>query len=309
MPPIGFVILINPRSPIAQTERLVRTLNRMFDHPPIACHQDFGQNPEFIANPTPNVQVVRPHVATKWGDFSCVEATIKCLQLLYPQGGERPEWFVYLSGADYPIKSAERILADLKASPYDGHIEHHAITGADLNHYPPHPDYPRGYKSATWLKQCHNRYCSVRLRVRGINRYLRPSTRTFWLEHPIITRGRLPFGPDFKCYCGEVWYCANHRCARRLIHFFQSSPQVNDHYNKSRVPEESYPHTVLANDPSLKLSQDYLRYIDWTGGGSNPKVLTMQDLPILLETKAHFARKFDDRVDAAILDELDRLIR
>jgi hypothetical protein len=182
------------------------------------------------------------------------------------------------------------------------------ITGADLSHCPLHPDYPRGYKSATWLKQCHNRYCTLRLDVRGINRYLRPSTRTFWLEHPVFTKGRLPFGPDFKCYCGEVWYCANHRCARRLIEFFECNPQVNTHYRKSRVPEESYPHTVLANDPSLKLSQDLLRYIDWTGGGSNPKVLTMQDLPYLLDTKAHFARKFDDRVDAAILDELDRLI-
>ena len=52
----------------------------------------------------------------------------------------------------------------------------------------------------------------------------------------------------------------------------------------------------------------YLRYVDWTGGGSNPKVLTLDDLPELVKTGAHFARKFDERVDVAILDELDQLI-
>jgi hypothetical protein len=306
MSPIGFVILINPRSPLEQTERLIRTLNRMFDQPPIVCHHDFGQNPRFIENCPDNVKLVRPHVATRWGDFSCVEATIEALRLLYA-GGNGPQWFVHLSGADYPIKPARQILAELQASPFDGHIEHKLVSEGNL-HYPPDPDYPRGWKWESWLQQCKKRYCSRPVKVRGINRYLRPSTRTFWLTHPLFTRGRHPFTPDFKCYAGEVWFCANHRCARRILDFYDQNPQVAAHYRDKLVPEESYLHTVLANAPDLKLSQNYLRYVDWTRSGNNPKILTMEDLPMLRESPAHFARKFDENIDGAILNELDILI-
>jgi hypothetical protein len=277
-PPIGFVLLVNPFNPLAQSERLIRTLNRMFNHPPIACHHDFGQNPQFIANCPPNVRLVRPHVDTKWGDFGCVEATIHALRLLY-SGPDRPEWFVFLSGSDYPIKSADKILADLQASPFDGHIEHKLASEGDLV-YPPDPDNLQGWKWETWLQQCHKRYCSLRLNVWGINRYLRFSQRTFWLEHPIFTRG-LPFTKEFKCYAGEVWFTANHRCARRIIDFRDQDRRVTEHYRKTLVPEESYLQTVLANAPDLKLSQNYLRYVDWTGRKSNPKILTMADLPRL----------------------------
>jgi hypothetical protein len=149
----------------------------------------------------------------------------------------------------------------------------------------------------------------LRVNVPGINRYLRFTKRTFWLEHPVFTNGRLPFTAEFKCFAGEVWFSANHRCARRILDFYDNDRNVADHYRRTLVPEESYLQTVLANAPDLKLSQDYLCYVDWTGGGSNPKVLTLDDLPQLVKTGAHFARKFDESVDASILAELDKLTK
>jgi hypothetical protein len=308
--PIGFVLLVNPHNPLAQTARLIRTLNRMFDAPPIACHHDFGQNPQFIEDCPRNVKLVRPHVDTKWGDFSCVEAAIKALRLLY-SGADFPEWFVFLSGSDYPIKSADRILRELQTGSFDGYIEHRLVSEGDLA-YPPDPENPQGWKQGakgeTWLEHCRRRYCSWRVDVPGINRYLRFSKRTFWLEHPVFTKGRLPFTAEFKCYAGEAWFSANHRCARRIIDFHDQDHRVAGHYRKTPTPEESYWQTVLANAPDLKLSQNYLRYVDWTRGGSNPKVLVMDDLPKLKNSRAYFARKFDENVDIQILEELDKLI-
>ena len=303
---IGFLLLINPFNPLEQTSRLIRTLNRMFSHPPIVCHHDFGKSPRFLEKYSTNVRLVRPHVATQWGSFGCVEATVQALRLLY-SGVDAPEWFVFLSGSDYPIKTAAKILADLQAGSFDAYVEHKLVSNGDL-FYPPDPDNLQGWKHPTWLRQCHKRYCSLRVEVPGINRYLRFNTRTFWPEHPMFTRGRLPFTSEFKCYAGEVWFSANHRCARRILDFYDNDRDVTDHYRKTLVPEESYLQTVLANAPELKLCQNYRRYVDWTGGGSNPKVLTLDDLPQLVKTGAHFARKFDERVDAAILDELDQLI-
>jgi len=302
--PIGFVLLVNPYNPPAQAGRLIRTLNGMFNHPPITCHHDFGKHPQFIEPCPPNVRLVRPHVNTKWGDFSCVAATVQALRLLYA-GDYRPEWFVFLSGADYPIKPAGQILEELRTGGFDGYIEHRLFSEGDLA-YPPDPDHRAGWKGETWLQQCHRRYCSRRVDVPSLNRYLKFRRRTYWLEHPFFTRGRLPFTPAFKGYAGEAWFSANHRCARRILDFWDTDQKVKEHYRQVLVPEESYLHTVLANDPELKLSQNCLRYVDWNTRQSNPKVLTQTDLPRLKSSAAHFARKFDPVTGGPVLDEIDR---
>ena len=305
--PIGFIILVNPNNPLEQTSRLIQTLNRMFGYPPIACHQDFGQNSSSIPDLPTNVQIALPHFATSWGQFSCVEAMIKCLSLLYPKTGCGPEWFVYLSGADYPVKSASQILADLQSNKFDGYIEHRLVSKHNLS-YPHDLSDSVGWKGNFWLKLCHKRYCSWRLDIHGINRYLRFSRRTLWLDHPIFTRGRLPFKNNIKCYAGEAWFCANRKCARRILDFYENEREVANHYRKTLVPEESYLHTILANDPALKLSQNHLRYVDWSNGGSNPKFLTNNDLPKITRSSAHFARKFDMGLDSYVLDKIDKLI-
>lgn len=305
-PPIGFVLLVNPFNPLAQSERLIRTLNRMFNHPPIACHHDFGQNPQFIANCPPNVRLVRPHVDTKWADFSCIEAAVRAIQLLYSEANS-PDWFVYLSGSDYPIKPAARILNDLQSSPFDTHIEHIPVQ----RHPPPHSPLEgrlEGHKGSDWPRVCHRRYCSVPVTIPWITKRLHLTTRTFQLEHPLFTAGRLPFSPQLRCFAGEAWFCANRRAAGKILDSYARDTKLGDHYRKVLCPEESYFHTVLANSSDLRLSQDPLRYMDWMASGNHPKILTMDDLPKLKNSGAHFARKFDESKDAAVLSELDQWI-
>jgi hypothetical protein len=290
---IGFVLLVNPFSRLGQSARLIDRLNAMFDFPPIAVHHDFGKNPNFIPDLPPNVRLVRPHINTKWADFTCIEAAIAALRLLYA-GPEKPDWFVYLSGADYPIKPARTILQELKASPFDAHIQHLPLV---YKHYP-----------TWWQKISFKRVCSVRVRYPWITRHLQFTTRTRWLSHPFFTRGRLPYSDHFKPYAGEAWFCASRRAAEAILKFYERDVAFAQHCRQIMVPEETYFHTVLANDPSLKLSQDYLRYVDWSAGGSHPKVLAEDDLPKLLQTNAHFARKFPDAEKVAVLDELDRTL-
>ncbi len=308
--PIGFVILVNPFNRLGQTARLINKLNAMFDMPPIAVHHDFGKNPNFITNCPPNVRLVQPHINTKWADFSCVEAAIQAIRLLY-SGAEKPDWFVYLSGSDYPIKPASKIIADLQGSDFDAHIQHLLL---EYNHY-----------LTWWQKISFKRFCSVRIRVPWITRYLQFTTRYRWLSHPFFTQGRLPYSDKLKPYAGEAWFCANYRAAQSILNFYDKDQALAEHCRQILVPEETYFHTVLANDHSIKLSQNYLRYVDWSAPGSekplnlselpdakascgsNPRILTLTDLPKLLNSSAHFARKFSDQPDSDILDKLDEL--
>jgi hypothetical protein len=303
--PLGFVLLVNPYNALAQTERLIAKLNSMFDFPPIACHHDFSKRPDFIPNVPNNVLMVAPHVVTEWADFSCIEAAVKALRLLYA-GDSSPAWFVYLSGSDFPIKPAAHILAELEASPFDAYIEHVPVQRNSSANAP--EEFRReSHKGADWPRICHWRYCSVPITLPWITRRWQPRMRTFQIEHPLVTSLLLPFTKKFRCFAGEAWFCGNRRAAEAIIKSYSEDTRLVDHYRGVLCPEESYFHTVLANSPGLRLSQNTLRYTDWTVKGNHPKLLAMEDRSRLLNSNAHFARKFPESLApemARLLEEL-----
>jgi hypothetical protein len=51
-----------------------------------------------------------------------------------------------------------------------------------------------------------------------------------------------------------------------------------------------------------------MRFIDWSLGGHHPKTLGMEDVPRILESGAHFARKFDMAQDPDVLDAIDAAV-
>jgi hypothetical protein len=292
--PIGFVLTIHNR--LDQAARLIGKLNQMFDHPPIVCHCDFSQTKGFIQDCPKNVTLVQPHVATSWGEFSIVDAALRAVRLLYASK-ESPDWFVYLSGADYPIKSAARILSDLQNGAFDAYIKHELISHNSC--------------TGTWQRHCHQRYCRLFDLVlpiigRGHRGELRPKwKRYYFVEHPFLTRPFLPFSDNLRCYAGESWFSANRRAANYILDFHDRNQSFTRHYRGVQCADESYFNTILANASGLHLKNDCLRYTDWSTGGNHPKTLKMEDLRRLAESPAHFARKFDPTLDAGILDALD----
>jgi Core-2/I-Branching enzyme len=282
-PPIGFALAThsNPR----QLERLVSRLNAMFDHPPIACHHDFSQCALSTDRFPKNVSFVRPHLRSAWGAFSLVQVFIRAIEQLYA-APVNPDWCVLLSGADYPIKPAAQILNDLQAGGYDAHICHEWIRAGALE--------------TVWQKVSYERYCWKWIRVPLTNKRL-------ILKHPLLTRPFLPFSKKFRCYSGSDWFSTNRRATQYLVESYKSNVKLANYYRQVFIPSESYFHTILANAPALKLKNDNWRYTDWLPGSPHPRTLGLADLPKLLASPAHFARKFDLNHDAAVLDQLDEI--
>lgn len=305
-PPIGFILLINPFNPLVQTERLIGVLNRMFDFPPIACHFDFGQNSRTIPDLPQNVKIVRPHVNTKWADFSCIEAAIACVRILY-QDEPGPDWFVYLSGADFPCKSAERIHRDLQNSPFDAHIEH-LLLSRDLPDLTVNDVQGNPFKGGHWRAACIRRYCSLKIRIPWLTKRLAPTRKTFTFTTPLIARWLLPFSEKFQPYAGEAWWCANRRAAKAILDFHATDRVFAEFCRRVEVPEECYFQTVLANSANLKIGQNHLRFMNWKAHGNNPKVLGDEDISDLTKTSAHFARKFPEPLPPALAEFLTRAV-
>jgi hypothetical protein len=293
---IGFILLTHTKP--LQIYRLINTLNRMFNYPVIVCHHDFDKCELSVDALSKNVLLVRPHIKTEWAGFGLVEATIQSLQLMYKTINP-PDWFVLLSGADYPIKSAKQILDELASNPYDAYIQYEQIT-YDIYKQDLQPN-------MLWLKNSYQRYCTKSFSFHYSKKYFSQLNLEIRLEHPFLTKLFLPFSKKLACFSGSQWFCANRKAAEYIINFHSQKNPVTLYYEKLKYTDESYFQTILANAPDLRLKNDRRRYIDWSTGGPHPKILLMEDLSNLLVSSAHFARKFDIDIDSNILDELDRI--
>lgn len=284
---IGFILLTHTNPP--QILRLVHTLNVMFGNPPIVCHHDFGKCVLEEQELPANLLFVKPWFDTSWADFSVVEGMLESLKLLLAQT-KTVDWLIVLSGADYPIKSAQTIYKELSEATVDAFVEHIHI----------HPSYPLDSAQQEYRR----RYLRVMLPINGrqipLNRI--PVPLPFYVMRQFtVWRG------NFECYVGSQWFCANRKSAEYLLNFHdRHSSKTSPFFRGVPCSEESYPQSILCNTPDLRIANDNLRYIEMVG--AHAKTLTSADLPKLLASRAHFARKFDLSVDAKVLDAIDQAI-
>lgn len=296
MPSIGFVLLTHANQ--SQAIRLIDRLNRLFGDPPIACHHDFSQahfDPSLFSS---NVRFVQPHVKTRWGTISLVHAMLRGLRLLYEQSS--PDWFYLLSGADYPILDAEAIRRELAASPYDAYIrlqkiDHRSIpkrAAADTG----------GLESASYLRLAYERYIARSLPIPSIKHPHRgPAAMHLRLLSPVLLQPFHPFTDSFFCYAGDQWFAANAGSAEALL--APDTERLLKYFAGRFPPDEAFCPTVLGNAPHIKVCRESKHFIQWEKG-NHPRLLDENDLPAMLASRAHFARKFAPA--ASVLDVIDR---
>ena len=114
---------------------------------------------------------------------------------------------------------------------------------------------------------------------------------------------------------GGVWFSITHALAQYIS---QTMPQYRAYYRFSSCADEIWLQTLVANSPFME-KRAYLgwddelaatmRYVDWTGGGASPRTLTSADYDMLLNSEMLFARKFDDAVDADIINRISEHVR
>jgi hypothetical protein len=122
---------------------------------------------------------------------------------------------------------------------------------------------------------------------------------------------RSPFTGHFKCFYGDHWFAGNHKVAEILFNPTDQHMQLRRHLRLRHNVDECYYQTVLGNTLGLKISKATRRFAEWSqsaGGphGSHPKVLSLNDLPAIISSKAHFARKFAP--ESPVLDEIDKML-
>lgn len=300
-PTIGFVL--NTHADVRQTLLLCKRLSAMFGDPPIALHHDFSQTALNKAMFPANVRFIERWLQTSWGSIAVVDAVAEAIRLLYEFAD--PDWFVSLSATDYPIQTAETILRELAASRVDLYLDSRRIFdpgGAFVNEKLG----AESFRHPRFQQFAHRRYVAIPLLSGKAARRLRTPVEKWCLRSEALSKRLTPFDGTVECYAGDAWFTANRRTARFLLEETPLRHRLRRHYASRSVPEESFWHTMIGNEPSLRSSMDNKRFTDWTNCYAHPRTLGRDDFAALLASSHHFARKM--KFDPEMLRDLDEAV-
>jgi hypothetical protein len=308
---IGFVIITHNEP--EQLLRLVKTLSAMFDVPPIVCHHNFSLCPLDEALFPPNVRFVHPHILTHWGHISVPSAALRALDLL--RKCSELDWFVLLSGTDYPVRPADEIVAELSNANYDIFLDNREILyRGDLSDQTAQS----GFGRASWNAIAYDRYCAFpvfwwpRLSIKALFSGVFPFRKErVLIRHPDMIRWLRLKRPS-RIFGGAIWFQANRKAIDHLLDD-PSLPMLVRYYRNRKCPEESIFHSSLCIQPDLRICKSNMRYEEWMQyedrsiyreHPAHPRWLEASDVPKIVASGAYFARKFrPDGVAQELLDQ------
>jgi hypothetical protein len=306
-PPVGFVVLSH--SEPALLNRLVNALDRSYGSPPIVVHHDYSQCPlpDGAEHWAARLTFVRPHVATSWAHISVVYAVLLGVKILFETYS--PDWFVLLSGTDYPVQPGEKVIEELNDSNVDLYMDLQLIERFPRDARLADNQFSHiGSERLLWRKHAYDRYVSMTWRYPSLTRQFRLTKRRLFVRNETLLSIASPFNSRFRCYAGDHWFTGNARVAHKLIDSQSKYQSLFNYYETRFCPEESIYHTILGNDSELRIIKDNKRYTDWSDGADHPKVLELTHLDAIVSSRSHFARKVSPARSADLLAALDQIV-
>ena len=282
-----------------QVGRLCRRL-LFFRDAAVRIHHDQA-GPTFdtgLIRGLPNVGFVEPSISPRWGRFSQVQAVLNAIASFIEQ--RLPyDWLVLLSGQDYPTQRVDAFHHSLATTKADGFLDYvnaaQRFVDENATRY-----YYRYYQLPTGLEP----FAARLWRINASQNYVR--VRGSRLGAFLGLADREPFSEHVRCFRGSFWWTLHRRCAEYLHHYVRDHPDFVQHYRDKLHPDESFVQSVLLNAGRFQLHNDDLRYLRWDDPLSgSPALLREGDFAAITAAGKAHARKFDSRVDPAILDRID----
>lgn len=266
----------------AQIERLVKKLSHPgFD---FYIHVDtkFSLEPfQYIAN-VERVYFIKNRIKIRWAGYSFTQGVFNSIQEIFDTGRQY-DFISVMSGQDYPIVSTNEF--------YSFFEQRQGKNFLALEEF-----------GSVWWKRAAiriHKYHMTDFDFKG--RYAVQSVLNTVLPNRKFPLNYTPYGSE-----RATWWTITADCAKYLLKFMQENPKMKRFAKFTWAPDEYLIPTLIMNSPFKEsvVTENY-RYIDWSGGGANPKILTKLDFEALKKSDKLLARKFDIKVDTGILDLLD----
>jgi len=295
---IAYLILAH-NNPV-HLQRLMKKLRgpESFFYVHIDAKSDIG-NFDHLASPT--VKFCTRRVACSWGDISLVAATLELMKAA--AADERDfDYFALLSGACYPIQSADYIEAFLEKNRGTEFIEVFPL---------PNVQYGKSLERLThfWIKKG------------------KPFTRFRWpLQHflnkhlPLRNYSKALHGGD--AVTGSQWWCLSRDAVQYVLDSVAADSRFFRFCKHVDCPDEFFFQAILWNSTFRSKISHSLTFTHWVPKKMSPENIDssyMSDFKaaIILDSNENncpnekrevvFARKFSD-TSTAVLDEIDELV-
>lgn len=233
-----------------------------------------------------NLTFIRSRVLCNWGGFSFVRAIISSLsEILNKQ--ESYDFINLMSGQDYPIKPVDSLYQFYAANPRKCFISYdqdpqalwwkEAVARAELYHFT-----DLKFKGKYFIQGIFNKYLP---------------RRSFPLSIPL-------YGSS-----DSSWWTIPSDCAAYIVDFMKQHPRLERFMQYTWGSDEFIIATIIMNSPFKQhVINNNLRFISWEKGRANPRILTDHDFERITASDKFYARKFDNKVNDKILDQLDQFI-
>lgn len=279
-------------------ESIISTLR----HPNVSfvVHIDLkykGNIPSFLSGDS--IYLTPERLSVEWGGLSMVD----CVKYLceYAHSLNKFDYFVLLSGNDYPVKSGSTIYEYLNKNK-----ENNYIAGIEL----PNEDSPwiqGGYRRLAcypiFLK--HKRIAAIEPKkydiynLREILKVILFNPLKLSEALKVIFKGRpRNNGTDIKAFGGEMWWMMNAATIEQHLTYLHNNPDYYEYHRDTIVPDEIF-FNSLAHSLSENVVNDIKRYINWKNRTDlSPTALSISDVDILEscieDSETLFVRKVTD---------------
>lgn len=251
---------------------------------PFEILSDFGNKSHFLSR-----------FDSKWGSFGTIYPYLSGLQEI-KDSDKIFDRIMLLSGQDYPIKSNKEIDDFFENSTYSNFVNYFPI--------PNHAKWPGGdrgglyrvdkyYFGAKWYEL----FCS--------------KTMNFLAGYLPFLRRSLPY--EMRPYTGQTWWNLDIYAVDYILNFLKNHPKYIGYHKNTFVADELFIQMIIGNSTDKKLldsiENSEKRFTIWENATSaHPKILKVSDFDAIKLSSDLFARKFDENVDAEILDVIDKQI-
>lgn len=249
---------------------------------------------EFAGIQGENVQFSAERIPVYWGEFSGVQAIL----LLIRQAMASPahfDYFVLLSGSEYPLRSAAYIQSyfeehrgsefiSLVKVPAAGKPLSRITTRRPQSSQPVRRLLFRALAKAGLAKRDHGRYFG----------HLQP-------------------------YAGNTWWALSRVSCQEILQVVEKNGFLVKYFQDVFAPEEAFFHTIVGNSSLRGCSVGNLVFEDWSEQGARPEIIDEQHFAswmvqdkiklqdVFGEREALFARKFSD-ANLKLLDAIDSMM-
>jgi hypothetical protein len=241
-----------------------------------------------------NVFFTERRIPVHWAEFTGIEAILLLIRQALA-GPQEYEYFVLLSGSDYPIRSASYIYTFLEKNRSAEFINLVKV---------PAPGKPLSRINTL-------RFPSTkpvrRFAVRGLAKL------------GLARRDYRKYLGNLEAYSGNTWWAVTRNACQYILEFTEKNPHVGAYFEHVFAPEEAFFHTILGNSAFKSQIRRNLLYEDWSTPGGHPAMISDQHVAFFEAQDSVrvndafgngellFARKFSDD-DLALLQRIDDMI-